>query len=76
MILDKTVKTRWANPTKKYYEALGYVFTGKNDELEVKVEHLKSNSSVSVRVRCDKCGKVTTLKFAELFKKSGSCSSC
>lgn len=54
-LISKTVKIRWINATKKYYEKLGYIFTKIGDEFEVKVEDLPKGSSVKVKCICDNC---------------------
>lgn len=54
---NQLIKTRWNPFTKKYYESLGYEYTGKNAELWVKIEDLPLNSHVRVEVICDFCGK-------------------
>lgn len=54
---NQLIKTRWNPFTKKYYESLGYEYTGKNAELWVKIEDLPLNSHVRVDVICDFCGK-------------------
>ena len=54
---NQLVKTQWNSFTKRYYESLGYEYTGKNTELLVKVEDLPLNSHMKVNVICDFCGK-------------------
>ena len=54
---NQLIKTRWNPFTKKYYESLGYEYTGKNTELWVKIEDLPLNSHIKVEVICDFCGK-------------------
>lgn len=54
---NQLIKTRWNPFTKKYYESLGYEYTGKNAELWVKIEDLPLNSHIKVEVICDFCGK-------------------
>jgi hypothetical protein len=38
MLLSKTVKVKWINPKRKWYELKGYEWTGLHTEFEVKVE--------------------------------------
>ena len=57
MLINKTVKVKWNNKTKKYYEDLGYKFTKNGDEFEVKVEDLFKNSHYKVECICDNCKK-------------------
>ena len=54
---NQLIKTQWNPFTKKYYESLGYEYTGKNTELWVKIEDLPLNSHIKVEVICDFCGK-------------------
>lgn len=51
------VKTKWSNCVRKYYESLGYAYTGKDTELWVSPFDLKPNASVRVLAKCDKCGR-------------------
>ena len=52
-LISNTVKMKWYNKTKRWYESKGYIFTRYKDEFEVKVEDLPSGSDVLVDVRCD-----------------------
>ena len=47
-LISKTVKIKWNQKTKKYYENLGYVYTKMYDEFEVKIEDLQKGSSIKV----------------------------
>ena len=55
-LITKTVKIKWNQKTKKYYENLGYVYTKMYDEFEVKIEDLQKGSSIKVNCICDNCG--------------------
>ena len=55
-LISKTVKIKWNQKTKKYYENLGYVYTKMYDEFEVKIEDLQKGSSIKVNCICDNCG--------------------
>jgi len=52
-LISKTVKIRWHNTTKKYYESKGYHFTNYRDEFEIKVEDLTKGSHTLVNVKCN-----------------------
>jgi len=52
-LINKTVKIKWHNNTKKYYESKGYQFTAYKDEFEIKVEDLTKGSHTLVDVECD-----------------------
>ena len=56
-LVTKTVKVKWNSKIKKYYEALGYIFTKMGDEFEVRIEDLPKSSHVKVECFCDNCGK-------------------
>lgn len=56
MLITKTVITKWNSKTKRYYESLGYVYTGKGTDLEVRVEDLPDGSVIDVEIMCDYCG--------------------
>lgn len=56
-LITKTVRIKWNNTIKKYYENLGYIYTKLYDEFEVKIEDLKKNSNTKVKCCCDCCGK-------------------
>lgn len=56
MLLDKEIKIKWANPSKRYYEALGYKFTKQGNEFIILTEQLHDGSNMQVRVQCDYCG--------------------
>lgn len=39
-LISKTVKAKWNATIKKYYEALGYIYTKMGDEFEVDIKDL------------------------------------
>lgn len=56
--LEALVPTTWNNSMKKYYEDLGYKFTGRGKSFMVKIKDLYPNSSVKVSPICDYCGEM------------------
>lgn len=55
MLAFDTVKIKWHNKTRKYYEDKGYIFTKYGDEFEVKISDLPPGSNVKIDVLCDYC---------------------
>jgi 5-methylcytosine-specific restriction endonuclease McrA len=72
-ILTKHVILKWSNSAKAYYEALGYVFTGKGEEFTIAVEHLPPHSSAKVDVSCEGCGTVRRTRFERANQLCRSC---
>jgi hypothetical protein len=56
MILSNYVKIKISNNQIRYYKNKGYDVKGGNEELNIKVLDLPSNSGVKIKVRCDICG--------------------
>ena len=54
-LITKTAKVKWNSKNKKYYEALGYIFTKMGDEFEVDVNDLTKGSHIKVECFCDSC---------------------
>lgn len=57
MLMTKTVEMRWNSKNKAYYESRGYTYTRMKDTFLVNVEDLKNGSNVTVKVKCDYCGR-------------------
>lgn len=62
-LLTKTVTTKWNSKTKAHYIDKGYTYTKMGDELEVKVEDLRTYSRELVDVQCDYCGLIKTIQY-------------
>ena len=80
-LVSKTVKVKWHGKTRKHYESLGYVYTKKGDEFEVRVQDLTKGSGAKVACRCDGCGKKlswTYNDYKDISKEDGStyCNVC
>lgn len=76
MLLDKTTLTKWNSRTKKYYESLGYVYTKMGDAFVVDVSHLKNSSGERVNVKCDFCGKESSIQWSDYHSYSGEKDAC
>lgn len=79
MILTKTVKMRWNSRNKNYYEGKGYIFTKLNDEFEVSVKDLNTNSHVYINLQCDVCGKLGSRSYKDYCNRTYEeylCSDC
>lgn len=64
MLISKTAKLKWSNKIKKKYIDKGYIYTGLNDEFEVRVEDLDKRSTAAiVEVKCDYCGEIVSKSF-------------
>lgn len=65
MLLTKSVKVKWNNDIKKWYEEKGYKYTKNGDELEVNVKDLPYKSGVKVKVQCDNkfCNKESIITY-------------
>lgn len=57
MIIGDCARVKWNARNKKYFESLGYVYTGINTELIVKICDLKPYSNAIISVKCDYCNK-------------------
>lgn len=73
-ILENYVKTRWNSSNIKHYKSLGYIFTKKLDELEVKIFELPINSSVKITAICVNCGEHRIIEFSDYTDFCHKCS--
>jgi len=62
MIISEYVRTTISN-NGSYYETLGYGRCKQGDVLDVKLEHLPSNSNKKVKCACDQCGEIFERSF-------------
>lgn len=68
LVENQLVEVKWNGQNRKRYEQLGYNFTKIGDTFLVKAEDLNhSNKTISVKVKCDYCGKIYETKFASYF---------
>ena len=64
LVENQLVEVKWNNNNRKRYERLGYHFTKIGDTFLIKAEDLNhSNKTISVKVKCDYCGKEYETKF-------------
>ena len=68
-LISKTVKVKWNATIKKYYEALGYIYTKMGDEFEVDIKDLQKGSNAKVKCICDNCGHNLNPSFNDYNKK-------
>ena len=54
---EQIVTVKWNNTNRVWYEDLGYVYTKRYDNLQVKAKDLPPGSDTKVKVVCDYCGK-------------------
>jgi len=69
VIITKTVMIKWNSKIKNHYVDLGYKFTKMGDEVEVNVKDLTSGSNLLVQNKCDGCGDIYTIVYAEYNRK-------
>lgn len=65
LIPNQMIEVRWRKNTKKRYESLGYVFTKYDDVFYVKPEDLSKGSEQKVKVQCDGCLEIKTIKYSD-----------
>lgn len=82
MLVDEKVEVGWSPRNKKYYESLGYTWTGQGSKFKVKSnEVLKTDNTNKINVLCDECGEkyLTTMYYKAKREETGKpdlCSSC
>lgn len=81
--LEQEVEMTWDNNgnNKRRLISKGYTFTKPKDKFLVKAKDLSNSSNKIVIVQCDKCGKISSLKYIQYnrnLKRSGEylCKSC
>lgn len=78
MIIDKYVNIKVSSKSLEHYKKLGYEFKKNLDIIKVDVKDLTKNSSVKVKVSCDVCGKIKTIKYSTYTEclKTGNIYAC
>jgi len=77
MILEQTIKIKWNNKHKAYYESKGYIFTKLYEEFEVDVKDLLPLSKVKVDLQCDYCERKFEMKYCNFIKEHNhACKNC
>lgn len=67
MILTKKIDVKIINHNLLHYKNLGYnVKYG--DLININVEHLSNGSHIKIDVMCDKCGKISKIKYQDYLK--------
>lgn len=76
MIVTEKVKLKVNAVSLKHYRDLGYFIPQKNTEIEVNVKDLSVGSHSKVEVKCDVCGKITTMEYRTYLSISRDLSTC
>lgn len=79
LLVTPTAKLTWNCRSKKYYESLGYVFTGVGTDLIVMAEDLLPTSHVKIHVACDRCGSEKHIAYRDYLKRKTEnyyCNAC
>lgn len=63
LIPNQLVKMKWHPRNKEYYENLGYIYTKMGDGFDVKIEDLTIGAKPRVKIQCDYCGQIYTIKY-------------
>lgn len=71
------VKIKWNNTNRSHFENLGYIYTKRYDEFNVKIKHLAKNSKIKIQVQCDYCGIVYTTSYCIVSEQTThACKKC
>ena len=68
MIIDKTVKVKWNNRVRGYYESKGYKFTKTGDIFIIRTEDLTKGNGIKIHIRCDNCNKKRYIEWKSYLK--------
>lgn len=63
IINNQKIIIKWGTKNKRYYESKGYTFTNYGDEFKIDAEDLPETSAKVVKVACDACGNIYTMKY-------------
>ena len=81
MLKYSIITLKWQTSYRKYFEPIGYTFTGWGKEFDIKTKDLPKHSGVRIDIICDKCGKtyetsyINYLKYNEIYGKD-LCKQC
>lgn len=64
-----TIKARWTNETRAYYERRGYIFTNYEDLFEVNEEDFNKNSKMKIYAECQNCGDYFEIEFRSYYQR-------
>lgn len=64
-LLSEDAVTKWNSSNKKYYESKGYTYTTIGDEVNIKINDLKTHSRASIFAKCDHCNKDLVMRFCD-----------
>ena len=63
-----SIRARWSNTNRKYYEKRGYVFTNYEDEFLVKHTDFTKNSKMNILIKCDYCRDDIEIGFRSYYR--------
>ena len=72
MIIDKKVLINITERNITYFKEKGYIINLK-DSIEINIEDLKRFSRVLVKIKCDQCGKESTMKYNKYMDNFDRC---
>lgn len=67
LIENQTINIKWGGRNKQYYSDKGYTFTKLGDEFTINVIDLPRNSDKLIKIKCDNCGKIISVKNKRYF---------
>jgi len=82
LVENQLVEVKWCNPTRKWYEDRGYVFTNQYDVFMAHIRDLQPTSTYKVKAICDYCGNIIMVKYGDYLKHTKNetlkyaCSKC
>lgn len=68
MLITKQVEITWNPQNKNHYAEKGYTYTKMRDTFIVDVNDLTESSNYRVDVRCDYCGHISSVRWADYTK--------
>lgn len=68
MLITKQVEITWNPQNKNHYVEKGYTYTKMRDTFIVDVNDLTESSNYRVDVRCDYCGHISSVRWADYTK--------
>lgn len=72
LITPQKVTVRWNGGNRRHFEALGYIYTKREDAFEVEVQELSEGSNYAVRIERDFCHKETTYPYSKYLRASNN----
>lgn len=76
MLLSEEVEVKWNAKNKKHYVDLGYTYTKIGDSFIAKVKDLTKGNNSDIKVKCDYCGNIYTLKYYTYYNRHNKTKDC